>query len=280
MNLTKTKSKLDVSYLGPEGTYTHLATTKYFSSGVKLAPCSSIRKVFDSVTEGITNFGVVPVENSYIGSVSLTLHMLMSSSLLICGEVEIPIHHNLLSKADSLSDIDSVFAHPQALDQCSLWLEKNLSEANANQALSNADAAKKTLENKSAAAIASKFAANIYNLNILAERIEDHYENATRFLVLGNDNVRESESDKTSLLFSASDTKGAGVLYDLLNPLSKNNISMTRIQSLPSKTKKWDYIFFVDIEGHSKNKIVKEALLEIKSKATLFKILGSYKKSE
>tara|TARA_B100001250_G_scaffold414376_1_gene452343 strand:+ start:12574 stop:13416 length:843 start_codon:yes stop_codon:yes gene_type:complete len=279
MQTLKTNSDIGVSYLGPEGTYTHLATTEFFGPKIDLFPCTSIKEVFDNVFQRDARYGVVPIENSYVGSVRTTMQMLMTSPLLICGEVEMPIHHNLLSKSDNLQKIKSIYAHPQALAQCDAWLESSFKNIQTFQTLSNAEAAIKALNDSSSAAIASKFAAKIYKLNVIATNIEDHDENTTRFAVIGTEDTDKSKEDKTSLIFSAIDAKGAGVLHDLLYPLSKHKISMTRIESLPSMKRKWDYVFFVDIQGHRNDELVAEAVSEIERKANFFKILGSYKQA-
>ena len=172
METLKPNSDFGVSYLGPEGTYTHLAATEFFGSKAVLLPSASIKEVFNNVFQGDVRYGVVPIENSYAGSVRITLQMLMTSSLLICGEVEMPIHHNLLTKSDNLKKIKLIFSHPQALAQCDVWLENNFKNIERFQTLSNAEAAIKALKDPSSAAIASKFAAKIYKLNVMAENIE------------------------------------------------------------------------------------------------------------
>jgi len=266
--------QLRIAYLGPEGTYTHLATLKHFGSSIKSAPASSIGDVIRDVEAGSADFGVVPVENSLEGGVNQTLDSLRDSPLRICGEVVLSIHHQLLSNVNDISEIKQVYAHAQALGQCRRWLSENLSHAQFIPVSSNGEAARRVREEVDVAAIAGAVAADIYSLNTLRKNIEDHPGNTTRFVVLGNSSPPPSGKDVTSIMFTAPNRPGA--LHDVLGVLSGAKISMTRIESRPLRQESWDYVFFVDLEGHSETDRVRDALLEIEAKTSQLKILGSY----
>ena len=268
---------LRVAYLGPEGTYTHAALKERFGSAVESVSCEDIPEVFKLVEADRSDYGVVPIENSSGGSVNQTLDCLSTTKAKIIGEVTIPIRHQLLSKADNLASILKIFAHDQALLQCSAWLRENLSGVELIRVSSNAAAAKKAEEGKRAAAIASMEAAEIYNLQVLASNIEDSVGNSTRFLVLGKESPRSTGADRTSVMFSTSNV--AGSLYGLLEVLAEAGISMSRIESRPSGAGLWDYMFFVDFLGHSDDFSVSEAIVKMKLKCHIFKILGSYPRS-
>ena len=223
---------------------------------------------------GACHYGVVPVENSIEGVVNHTLDMLINSGLLICGEVELRIHHHLLTQAKKLNRIKQVYSHQQSLAQCRAWLDAHLLDADRIAVSSNAEAARRAAAKKNSAAIAGESAAEIYNLPILYTNIEDHPDNTTRFLVLGNHTTRPSGRDKTSLLFSAPNRPGA--LHDMLSCFATNDVSMTRIESRPSRLGMWDYLFFVDIEGHARDPKVIAALKKLEEAASMVKLLGSY----
>ncbi|GJM09538.1 MAG: chorismate mutase [Lysobacteraceae bacterium] len=265
---------LKVAYLGPEGTFTHQAVLKQFGHAVRALGVATIEDVFTDVEQGHADLGVVPVENSTEGAVNNTLDMFVSSPLKICGEVDLAIHHNLLSSSDKLSGIERVYAHPQALAQCRGWLHEHLPETERIAVASNAEAARRVQHLSEAAAIASEEAATLYGLNTLASRIEDQHDNTTRFLVIGSRMFPASGKDRTSLLLAAHDR--AGALYDLLQPLARRNVSMTRIESRPSKRGKWDYVFFVDVLGHAEDEPLRLAIDELRSVASKVKVLGSY----
>lgn len=271
LSLEKT---LKVSYLGPEGTYTHVALREHFGLAVESVPCEAISRVFRLVEAEQSDYGVVPIENSSGGSVNQTLECLSTTTARIIGEVTMPIKHQLLSKASNLSNIVKVYAHEQALAQCSSWLRENLSGAELVSTNSNAAAALKAEGQDDAAAIASMEASEIYSLGIVASNIEDSVSNTTRFLILGRDLPKSTGSDRTSVMFSASNE--AGSLYGVLGVLADSGISMSRIESKPSGEGMWDYMFFVDFLGHLDDRLVDEAILEMKEKCRIFKILGSY----
>ena len=268
------QNPLQIAFLGPEGTYSHAAVLKHFGHGVEPVPVPTIEEVFREVEAGNVDYGVVPVENSSEGGVNQTLEKFIQSPLRICGEVDLPIHHYLLSKAGDLREIQCIYAHPQALGQCRVWLDTHLPGIRCIALNSNAEAALRAAEEPQSAAIAGKTAAELYALEILAKRIEDHLDNTTRFAILGHQEVPVTGRDKTSLLLSAPNRPGS--LYQLLAPLAENSLSMSRIESRPSRRGTWDYVFYVDIEGHSADPLVNKALSEIEKRSVLYKNLGSY----
>lgn len=264
-----------VAYLGPEGTYSHSAVQQWFKAGAEALPCASIDDVFLAVEEGTAEFGVVPVENSSEGAVNLTLDRLMRAAPPLCGEIELRVQHNLLGRMKGLSQVRRVCAHPQALAQCRQWLDQHLPKVARVPVSSNAEGARLAREKAGTAAIAGRVAASVYGLNVVAEGIEDHDDNTTRFLVLGRRRPRPSGADKTSLLVS-SDRAQAGSLARLLEPLARQKVNMTRIESRPSRRHKWEYVFFIDLEGHAKDAPMARALAELRKRSSLFRVLGSY----
>ena len=267
---------LKVAFLGPEGTFTQQAVLKHFGHSVRALPLSSIAEVFYEVQAGHADFGVVPIENSTEGTVNHTLDMFMNSSLKICGEIELRIHQNLMGKMKGLESIQRVISHPQSLAQCRGWLDEHLSKAERIAASSNAEAARRARDEDGTAAIAGTVAAEIYSLQILVPEIEDRPDNTTRFLVIGRKLFGASGKDKTSLLITGGNTQSPGALHKLLEPFARKSISLTRIESRPSQKKKWDYVFFIDVEGHVEQQPLKSVLEELKKNSSLFRILGSY----
>lgn len=268
---------LSIAYLGPQGTYSEAAALKHFGHAVTALPLAGIEEIFHEVETGTANYGVVPVENSTEGVVSHTLDMLMISPLRICGEVELPIHHHLLGNMDALSAVKRVYAHQQALAQCRAWLSAHLPGVELLPVSSNAEGARRAASEPGAAAIASEAAVAIYQMRSLAANIEDEPHNTTRFLVIGKQASAPSGNDKTSLLVSTRNLPGA--LHRLLAPLANHSISMTRIESRPSRQAVWEYVFFIDIEGHVQDPPVAAALQEIHAEAALLKVVGSYPKA-
>lgn len=268
---------MKIAYLGPEGTFTQAAALKHFGHSVQTVPSGSIDDVFRDVESRAAHFGVVPIENSTEGVVRHTLDMFIQSPLKVCGEVELRIHHHLLSTADNIAHIKKVYAHQQALAQCSNWLTTHLESAEHYFLNSNAEAARRAAAEDSAAAIAGATAAELYGLKVLASNIEDEPDNTTRFLVIGHRAPPPSGNDKTSLLLSAPNRPGS--LYALLEPLVKRGISMTRIESRPSRRGIWEYVFFIDIDGHAQDVNVADALQALRDQAAMLKILGSYPKA-
>jgi chorismate mutase/prephenate dehydratase len=267
---------LKVAFLGPEGTYTQTAVLKHFGHSVRALALSTVDEVFHEVEAGNADFGVVAIENSTEGTITHTLDRFLTSPLHICGEVELRIHHSLMGRMDSLEQVVRVSAHAQALAQCRGWLDEHLPQAERISATSNAEGARRARDEVGTAAIAGETAAEIYGLKLLATEIEDRQDNATRFLVLGRKLFSPSGVDRTTLLLSAGDTAAPGALHRLLEPLAKYGISMSRIESRPSRRKRWDYVFFIDIDGHAEDAKVKKALAALKQRASLFRILGSY----
>ncbi len=278
-NCRALEKELSIAFLGPIGTYSEEAALKQFGQGRTAAVCGTIDEVFRTVEAGQADYGVVPVENSTEGAIGLTLDLLLESPLKVCGEVMLPIHHCLLSKQSDIAQITHVFSHTQSLSQCHEWLNKNLSNAQREAVTSNAYAAKMIHDLVStpgtfAAAIASKRAAELFELNVLAENIEDDPNNTTRFLVLGKQDVAPSGRDKTSLVMATQNKPGA--MVGLLEPLAKHGVSMTKFESRPSRQGLWDYVFFVDVEGHETDASVKAALADLHQRASWLKVLGSY----
>lgn len=265
---------LRVAFLGPEGTFSQAATIKHFGHSIKGLPLNTIEEVFSEVESGAADFGVVPVENSTEGAVSNTLDMFIASPLKICGEVELRIQQHLLTTAKSLQAIERVYSHRQSLAQCRAWLHQHLPHAEKIPVASNAEAARRVRYAEDAAAIAGEAAADAYELSILHANIEDKPDNTTRFLVVGRTLLSPSGIDKTSLLISSKDQPG--LLYHLLKPLADAGVSMTRIESRPSKQGKWDYIFFLDVGGHAEEEPLASALRKLEPITTLFRVLGSY----
>lgn len=278
-NCRALEKELSIAFLGPLGTYTEEAALKQFGQGRTAIVCGSIDEVFRTLEAKQADYGIVPVENSTEGAVGLTLDLLLTSPLKICGEVTLPIHHCLLSKQTDISKISHVFSHGQSLSQCHEWLNKNLPETQREAVTSNAYAAKMihdlvATDGTFAAAIASKRAAELFDLNVLAENIEDDPKNTTRFLVLGAHDVAASGQDKTSLALSTKNKPGA--MVDLLEPLARHGVSMTKLESRPSKQGLWDYVFYIDIEGHQSDSNVQAALHDLEQHASVVKVLGSY----
>lgn len=267
---------LRVGYLGPEGTFTQSAVTKRFGQSVRGLPMGTIEEVFQEVESGSADFGVVPIENSTEGTVNHTLDRFLSSPLKICGEVELRIHQNLMGAMKDIKSVKRICSHPQSLAQCRGWLSEFFPNVEQIPVASNAEAARRARDEAGTAAIAGQSASEVYGLNTLYANIEDQGDNTTRFLVIGRKLFPPSGNDKTSLLLSASGTEGPGVLYRLLDPLARHEVSMNRIESRPSRRRKWDYVFFVDIEGHAEDDHVAKALAEVEANATLFRVLGAY----
>jgi chorismate mutase/prephenate dehydratase len=263
-----------VAYLGPRATFTHMACMQKFGSSAQYVPVTSIKDVFNEVERGRANFGVVPIENTTEGVVNYTLDMFIDSSLLIYGEVLQEVSHHLMSKPGNMEEIMKIYSHPHAIAQCRNWLETNLPHVPVSEVASTARAAEMCLDDPTAGAIASELAAQLYGLKVVRARIEDNLNNFTRFLVLSQKPPERTGKDKTSLMLSVKDKVGA--LYDLLRPFASLGINMTKIESRPSRRKAWEYIFFVDIEGHVEEDRVKKAIEEVKSRCLFMKILGSY----
>ena len=270
---------LKVAYLGPEGTFTQQAVLKHFGHSVRALALPAIEEVFHEVEAATADFGLVPIENSTEGTVTHTLDRFLNSPLHICGEVELRINQYLMGRMTSLKDIQRICSHQQSLAQCREWLDEHLPEVERVAVASNAEGARRARDEQGTAAIGPQAAAEVYGLGTLVADIEDRPDNSTRFLVLGRKTFSPSGSDKTTLLVSAGKTDAPGTLYRLLEPLANNRISMTRIESRPSRRRKWDYVFFIDIDGHVDDPAVSSALEELKKRASLCRVLGSYPRS-
>ncbi|MCB1785121.1 MAG: prephenate dehydratase [Chromatiaceae bacterium] len=268
---------LRIAFLGPEGTFTQAAALKHFGHAVTTVPMTAISDVFQEVESGGCHYGVVPVENSSEGVISHTHDMFINSPLRICGEVTLRIHQNLMGTDPDLSTLKVVYSHQQSLAQCRAWLDRHLPHVERVAVGSNAEAARRAADTPRTAAIAGVTAAELYGLQVLAPNIEDDPGNTTRFLVIGQQVVPASGDDKTSLLLSTRNESGG--LYRLLAPLAEHGISMTRIESRPSRRGNWDYVFFVDISGHRDDDKVAKALLALRQQAGMYKELGSYPKA-
>jgi chorismate mutase/prephenate dehydratase len=269
------ESPLSVSYLGPEGTYTQAAVYKHFGHQVSARVAAAIDEIFRDVESGAATYGVVPIENSTEGVVSSTLDLLANTPLTICGEVWLPVHHHLLSRHKRREDIKAVYAHAQSFAQCRRWLDAKLPKAQRIPVASNGLAAQMVRKQGKGAAIAGAAAAELYKLNTLASNIEDDPNNTTRFLVIGRQNPEPTGRDATSLVMSAHKNR-SGALFELLEPFSAAGISLTKIESRPSRRAAWDYNFFIDLEGHQSDPKVRPALDLVQSRAAYFRLLGSY----
>jgi chorismate mutase/prephenate dehydratase len=267
---------LKVAFLGPEGTFTQTAVLTHFGHSVRGLPLSSIDEVFHEVEASSADFGVVPIENSTEGTVNHTLDRFVTSPLKICGEVELRIHHSVMGMMTSMGRIVRICSHPQSLAQCRAWLDEHLPNAERVPVSSNAEGARRARDEKGTAAIAGETAAEVYGLKILAAEIEDRPDNTTRFFVLGRKLFSPSGQDRTTLMLSMSHTDAPGTLHRLLEPFAQHRVSMTRIESRPSHRRKWDYVFFIDIEGHADEVHVSKAMEEVKKRSSLFRVLGSY----
>jgi chorismate mutase / prephenate dehydratase len=267
---------LKVAFLGPEGTFTQSALLIHFGHSVRALPLSSIDEVFHEVEAGSADFGVVPIENSTEGTVNHTLDRFLTSPLKICGEVELRIRHHLMGTMGALARVLRVCSHPQSLAQCRQWLDEHLPGIEQLAVSSNAEGARRARDEQGSAAIAGETAAEVYGLKVLAAEIEDRADNTTRFLVLGRKLFSASGADRTTLLVSVGHTDAPGALHRLLEPLARHRVSLTRIESRPSRRRKWDYVFFMDLEGHAQEPHVARALGALKKRASLFRVLGSY----
>ncbi len=266
---------LRVAYLGPEGTFTQLATMKQFGGAVLSSPMVTVDDVFREVASENCHYGVVPVENSSEGVISHTLDNFLNSSLRICGEVEIRVHHNLMIAEDAdEADITKIYSHQQTLGQCRRWLDSHYPNIPKIAATSNAEAARRVSTEKDAAAIAADITSDIYGLKILSRKIEDESDNTTRFIVVGREEVGASGKDKTSIMVSTHNQPGA--LYKLLEPFHRHGVSLTSIETRPSKTGMWSYVFFIDFEGHRDDENIRGVLDEIDGDSLDVKMLGSY----
>jgi len=271
---------LTIAYLGPAGTYSESAARKHFGGAPTLMPCPGIDDVFRVIESGNAHYGVVPIENSTEGAIGRSLDLLLSSPLQICGEINLPIHHNLMGRSAQLENVTRVYSHAQSLAQCHEWLNRKLPGVPRVPVASNAEAARLAAAEDGAAAIAGDAAAELYSLPILAGNIEDDPNNTTRFVIVSEHDSGSSGADRTSMVCSAQNRPGA--VYQLLAPFADNGVSMSRLESRPARGfggSRWEYVFYIDIEGHRSETAVARALEELRSRAGFVKILGSYPKA-
>lgn len=264
---------LRVCYLGPPGTFSHLAARERFGASAEFVPVRDIASVFEEVARGHTDCGVVPVENSTVGSVTDTLDMFVAYDLKVAGEIILPIHHNLLAKCRR-DEVRRIYSKPEVLSQCRDWLAHNFPDAELREEASTARAAAQAAREPHTAAIGTTLAGQLYALEVLVANIEDAPGNVTRFLILSPTDAARAERSKTSLLIAIEDHVGA--LFDMLEPFKQAGINLTKIESHPSRQKAWDYWFFVDVEGHVTDPSVAQALETVRQRTRQVKILGSY----
>jgi chorismate mutase/prephenate dehydratase len=269
---------LKVAFLGPVATFTHQACMQHFGLSAEFVPKSDISDVFGDVERGKADFGVVPIENSSEGVVSHTLDMFVSSDLKIYAEISLEVSLALLNKSGKLSDIEKVSSHPNPIAQSRDWVKDHLPGVEVYKVSSTAKAASDAASDPTSAAIASVAAANIYDLRVVEGKIEDNLNNFTRFLVIGKVAAKKSGADKTSVMFAIKDT--AGALFQILQPFAKRDINLTKVESRPVKEKAWEYVFFLDMEGHISEVKVKKSIEELSESCSFVKVLGSYPKSQ
>jgi len=270
------EKKLTVAYLGPEATFTHIAGRQQFGHSAQFVPERSISDVFEEVERGHADYGVVPIENSIEGVVTHTLDMFLDSELTICSEIILEIRHNLLSVDGEIKNVKRIYSHPQAVAQCRTWLRKNLPNISIHEVASTAEAARMAAVDRDAAAVASEFAGDYYNLRIIEKGIEDRVHNYTRFLVIGRERGPRSGRDTTSIVFSVKDRPG--ILYEVLGHFAGKDINLSKIESRPLKGRAWEYVFFVEMDGHITDKKIKEAISRLEKDCVFVKILGSFPK--
>jgi chorismate mutase/prephenate dehydratase len=265
---------LTIAYLGPEGTFSEAAAIKHFGHAAIGLPCASIDEVFQAVERGEAHYGVAPVENSTEGAVNRTLDLMLNSPLKICGEVMLRVRQHLMRKGEGLDGIQAVYSHAQSLGQCHEWLNQHLPGVETIRVTSNGEAARMAAGNPEAAAIAGELAAERHGLAIVARDIEDEPNNTTRFLVLGPEETAPSGRDKTSLVLSVRNKPGA--LLDLLAPFAGHHIGLSKLESRPARSGAWEYVFYVDLEGHISNPEIQRALEAVREHCTFLKVLGAY----
>ena len=272
------ETPLTIAYWGPPATNTHMASISKFGSSSSFVPMDTIPDVFTEVEKSRADYGVVPIENSTEGVINHTLDTFLASNLKICSEIYLPITHNLLSKSASLADITRVYSIPTAAAQCRNWLHANLPDVEIIDVSTTAKGAQLCAQKPTSAAIATSLAAEVYGLDLIVERIEDNPQNRTRFLVVGNNEPEPSGKDKTSIMFSV--PHKAGSLYHAMGVFDKYNINLTMIESRPTKLTPWEYVFFVDCQGHIKDEPLQKTVADLKGSALFVTVLGSYPEAE
>ena len=271
------EKRVTVAYLGPSGTFSEQAVYQQFGSAIETLPCVSIDEVFRATEAGTADFGVVPVENSSEGAINRTLDLMLGTTTVISGEISIPVHHSLMTRTGSMDGVTVVCAHSQALAQCQVWLNLHHPGIERRAVASNAEAAILASQDPTVAAIASEMAGEQYQLGVVQAHIQDDPHNRTRFAVIGSLETGPSGRDHTAVVLAVPNK--AGAVYNLLAPLAKHGVSMTRFESRPARIGTWEYYFYVDIEGHVRDAAVARALDELKDNAAFFKVLGSYPQS-
>jgi chorismate mutase / prephenate dehydratase len=268
------EKRVTVAFLGPAGTFSEEAVYKQFGTAIESLPCASIDEVFRATEAGTADFGVVPVENSSEGAINRTLDLLLATTTNISGEISIPVHHSLMTRTGGMDGVTVVCAHSQALAQCQVWLNLHHPDIERRAVASNAEAARMASLDPTIAAIASEMAGEQYKLGVVEAHIQDDPHNRTRFVVIGKLHTNRSGNDHTSLVLAVPNK--AGAVYDLLAPVAKHGVSMTRFESRPARIGTWEYYFYVDVEGHVQDPNVARALEELKQNAAFYKLLGSY----
>ena len=268
------QNKVEVAYMGPEATFSHLAGIKCFGQSAEYRATETIEDVFIEVEKGRVQYGIVPVENSIEGAVTSTLDAFVNHRVRVCGEVNLPISHNLINRSGNIKDVKEVLSHPQPLAQCRQWLRKNLPNVPTRSTFSTAVASQMAADDETVAAIASELAVKTYGLQVVVRGVEDYSGNTTRFLLLGAESPPPSGADKTSLLISFLDRPGA--LSESLSILARRGINLTRIESRPVKGTAGQYLFFIDMLGHWEDEGVRQGCEQLKEFCSYFEWLGSY----
>ena len=264
-----------VSYLGPKGSFTQIASIKYFGEGMKLISQRTIEEVFCSVEKGEAHYGVVPIENSFEGSVNNTHDLLIDANINIYDEIQLRIRQCLISKASDINQIDKVYSHPQSFAQCQSWLKANLAGAELVPVFSNSEAAE-TVSSQNEACIGSKILTKLYGLNLVKQGIEDSKENTTRFVILSHEQQDKQKDSKVSLIITPPDSDASGSLYNLLKPFAAEDINLLRIESRPFRRKLWSYVFFIDCQGSIEDKSIQNAIKSLNHQSIDVKVLGCY----
>ena len=266
---------MKVSYLGPKGSFSEIALLNYFDNNAEPIPLPTIVEVFESIEKNESDYGIIPIENSIEGSINNTHDLLISSNVMITGEIELLINQCLLSKGNSIENIEILYAHPQSLGQCQNYIRLNLPGAELLPVISNSEGAK-MLVNSNEGCIGSEKLSSDYNLNILDTGIQDFSDNTTRFIIIGTQTAKKSSKDKTSIIVSPPDSQDSGSLFKVLKSFANYDVNLSRIESRPSKRGKWNYVFFIDLEGHCNDKNILKSLSELKEQNIKIKTLGSY----
>ncbi len=269
---------LNIAFLGPETTFSHQAAVRKFGHAAEFRPANNISHIFSMVEKGHADYGVVPIENSIEGVVNLTLDSFVDSPLVICDEIRLGISHCLLSQTGDPEQIKEIHSHPQALAQCRNWLAENYPKAELIPTSSTATAASLAAKNKRIGAVASKLAVESFDLKIIAQKIEDEARNTTRFLIIGKDMAKKAKDNKTSMMFSIKDE--AGSLLKILQLFARHDINLTKIQSRPLRNRPWEYLFFVDFQGHIEDARIKKVVDTLRKRSLFLRVMGSYPRKD